>query len=99
MSISGIYALVNQTTNGAFTTGIVDINIQTYKLDNNNNEVEYDEENKKVMPGDVVSLIPKICNLGENCYLRIKVNYIDEDTDFRDYVEGFSTGFNRYGKY
>ncbi len=99
MSISGIYALVNQTTNGAFTTGIVDINIQTYKLDNNNNEVEYDEENKKVMPGDVVSLIPKICNLGENCYLRIKVNYIDEDTDFIDYVEGFSTGFNRYGEY
>ena len=98
MCISGIYALANQTTNGTFSTSIVDIEIQTFKLDNDNNEVEYNDEDKKVMPGDVISLIPKICNLGEDCYLRFKVNYYNENTDFIDYVEGFTTEFSKYGE-
>ena len=35
MSVSGILAITNQTTNGELSTGIVDIKIQNYKIDNN----------------------------------------------------------------
>lgn len=98
MSISGIYALRNQTTNGIPSTGIVDIKIQTYESDNNK-EIVYDEQEKKVMPGDIISLTPKIHNLGENCYLRVKVDYVDDNTNFLDYITGFSNDFKKYGDY
>ena len=99
MSISGIYALSNQETNGIIKTDIVDIRIQNYKLEKNNNEIEYGTEINKVMPGDNISIIPKISNLGMDCYLRIKVNYVDNNIDFTDYVTGFSKDFTKYGDY
>ena len=43
MSISGIYALNSQKTDGNFNTKIVDIQLQTYGVDNENNEIEYDD--------------------------------------------------------
>lgn len=99
MSISGIYALTTQETNGIISTDIVDIKIQNYKLEDNNEETEYGTEIKKVMPGEKISIIPKIFNLGMDCYLRIKVNYIDSDIDFINYVTGFSKDFTKYGDY
>lgn len=99
MSISGIYALTNQETEGTFNTGIVDIKLQSYQINSENNEIEYNDDNKKFMPGDIISFIPKISNLGQNCYIRIKINYIDENTDFIDYVTGFADEFTKYGDY
>ena len=99
MSISGIYALKTETTNGVFNTSVVDIEIETYKLDANNQESIYDEDNKKVMPGEVISLIPKVENLAEDCYVRIKVNYIDSNTNFIDYVTGFSNNLEKHGDF
>ena len=63
MSISGIYALTTQKTNEIISTDIVDIKIQNYKLEDNNEETEYGTEIKKVMPGEKNSIIPKILNL------------------------------------
>ncbi len=34
MSISAIYAMSNEITNGVISTGIVDIKIDTYKISN-----------------------------------------------------------------
>ena len=34
-----------------------------------------------------------------DCYLRIKVNYIDDETNFINYVTGFSEDFTKYGEY
>ena len=99
MSISGIYALTNQTPNGIFSTGRVDIKIQTYQINEQNEEIAYEEPSKRVAPGDVISLIPKIVNLGENCYVRFKVDYVDENTDFVDYSTGISNNFKKYGEY
>lgn len=98
MSISGIYALANQSTNGALVTGIVDIEIQTFKLDNGQ-ETKYNDTNKTVIPGETVSIRPKVCNLAENCYVRVKVDYIDQNTNFLDYVTGFSDELEKHGEY
>ena len=91
--------MANQETNGIIQTDVVDIKIQNYKLEDNNKETEYGSEIKKVMPGDKISIIPKVFNLGMDCYLRVKVNYIDGDIDFIDYVAGFSDKFTKYGEY
>ena len=98
MSISGIFALSNQEITG-ISTSAVDIEIKEFKLDNNQ-EVSYkDEEGRRVFPGETVSLIPKIYNLGENCYLRVKIDYLDENTDFKKYISGFSDKWEQSGDY
>ena len=99
MSISGIFAFVSQETNGVISTDIVDIKITNFKLDENNTEIEYSNESSQVTPGDVISIIPKINNNGMNCYLRVKVKYINDNTDFTNYVTGFSGDFTKYGDY
>lgn len=99
MSISGIYVIANQGTNKGLSTDLVDIEVKNYKLDEDENESEFGDEERKVIPGEEFSIIPKVFNLGMDCYLRIKVNYINEDTDFIDYVTGFSGDFTKYGEY
>lgn len=99
MSISGIYAVTNSQINTGFSTGSIDIKINTYELNTENKEVEYGSMNVKAMPGDDVSLIPKISNLGEECYIRFKVEYVNEETDFINYVSGFSNDFIKHGDY
>ena len=37
------------------------------------------------MPGEIVSIIPQISNLGAECYVRVKVNYINE-TIMNEYI-------------
>ena len=99
MSVSGILAITNQTTNGELSTGIVDIKIQNYKIDNNGQEIAETDDNQEVMPGEIISLIPKIYNLGMECYVRLKVTYIDENTDFTNYVTGLSSELTKHGDY
>lgn len=99
MSVSGILALTNQEVTG-ISTSAVDIEIREFKLNSNNQEEEYTESNgRRVLGGETVSLIPKIYNFGENCYIRIKVDYVDDQTDFRNYVSGFSDKWDKSGDY
>ena len=96
MSISGVYALTTQNTSGVLSTGFVDVKLQTYELNSENEEVEFSEK-KKLLPGETISFIPKVINLGANCYIRIKINY--NSLDFSEYVTGFSSNFEKYGDY
>ena len=99
MSVSGILALTNQEVTG-ISTSAVDIEIREFKLNSNNQEEEYTESNgRRVLGGETVSLIPKIYNFGENCYIRIKVDYVDDQIDFRNYVSGFSDKWDKTGDY
>lgn len=99
MSISGIYAINdNVVSDETFRTGSVDIELEYFTL-NNDNEEKYSEVDKPVMPGDKISLIPKVHNLGEDCYLRIKIQFIDEDIDALKYITGFSDKMAQYGDY
>ena len=72
MSVSGIYSLnreINVTETG-ISTGAVDIEIKEY-----NNTQPFDEDGKSVMPGDEIVLIPRVNNLGVDCYLRAKIEF------------------------
>ena len=98
MTISGIYALTEQGVNGALSTSTVDLEIGTYILDDESNEIEYADD-KEVLPGEEVQFIPKVFNKGTDCYLRIKIDYINDAINFEDYVSNFSTKFTQYGDY
>ena len=99
MSISGIYAMNDQLTNGVISTGAVDIKLDTYQIDNQGQMINYDYNSKKVSPGETISYIPQVSNIGEDCYLRVKVNYVNENVDFINYVTGFSNELNKIGEY
>lgn len=98
MTISGIYALTEQGVNGALSTSTVDVEVKTYTKQGENNEIEYADD-KVVFPGDTVDFIPQIFNQGTDCYLRMKINYINDTINFEDYVTGFSTQFTKHGEY
>jgi len=99
MGISGIYAVTEQLTNGQIITGGIDIDLQVFKINNENKEVKYIEDNKVVMPGEVVSFIPKVENKGERCYLRAKIFYINESIDINQFINGISSDWVKHGEY
>ena len=98
MIVSGVYAVVNQDLGEVLSTSTVDIAVDTYNLNSANEAVEH-PDSQAVMPGNVLTFIPKIFNKGIDCYLRVKVNYINDDIDFKDYVSDFSSDFTKYGDY
>ena len=74
MSISGIYALTNEVINNTestVSTSFVDIEIKEYNGDN----TVFTDDGKHVMPGEDISLVPRINNLGIDCYIRAKISY------------------------
>lgn len=93
MSTSGIYALNSQTQG---KTNPVDIELETYKDVSNGVE---EEDTQYVSPGQVISLTPRVENLGIDCYLRVKFSYINSNTNFLDYVTGFSSRLVKHGEY
>ena len=99
MSISAVYAIRNQMTDGIISTGLVNIKIDTYKKNESDQMVKYDDVTKVVNPGEVISIIPQITNLSAECYVRVKINYINDNIDFLDYVTDFSSELNKIGDY
>ena len=99
MSISAIYAMSNQITNGVISTGAVDIKLDIYRLDGQSQLINYDNDGKKVFPGEIISYIPKVSNIGENCYLRVKIEYVNDSLNFSNYVTGFSNELTKIGEY
>ncbi len=99
MSISGIYSLneeLNMAENG-LSTSAVDIDIKEY---NQNNQL-FDRDGEMVMPGDEIILIPRINNLGIECYLRAKIEYTINNEVFsvNDYIKGNYTSWHKNGDY
>ena len=88
MCISGIYSLSNELNKNETTvsTSAVDIELKEY---NYNNE-PFTEDGKKVWPGEVVSLVPRVNNLGIECYLRAKITYTINNEEYNelDYING-----------
>ncbi len=99
MFISGIYSLndeINHTESG-LSTSAVDIELKEY---NANNE-PFAEDGKMVLPGEEISLIPRVNNLGIDCYLRASITYtIDgEVLNELDYITGNYSSWNKNGNY
>ena len=99
MSISGIYSIAGEIekVETGLSTDAVDIGIKEY---NQNNE-PFEEDGKVVMPGDEIGLIPRISNLGIDCYLRAKITYAigDEYFSVSDYIEGNYLNWTKKGEY
>ena len=78
MTISGIYAISSNiifTSENMFSTDSINIDLIEYMKTNDNSENLYDNKKRIVFPGNNVSLIPKVINLGANCYIRAKVTF------------------------
>ncbi len=99
MLISGIYALNKEiiTTESGISTGAVDIKIEEY----NGNTQPFDEDGSYVMPGDEIVLIPRVNNLGIDCYLRAKIEYTINGETFpeMDYIEGNYSSWTKKDNY
>lgn len=99
MSISGIYSLNNEISKAesGLSTGAVDIEIEEFNQNNN----PFDEDGKLVMPGDEIKLIPRVNNLGIECYLRTKIEYSINNEIFSttDYIEGNYSSWTKNGEY
>lgn len=72
-----IYGLVSVSVQNDFETGIVDISIAEYMMDGQK-EVTW-EDNPLVLPGAIISKIPRITNDGNNCYVRAKITFKGND--------------------
>lgn len=99
MFVSGIYSLNDELndTVSTLSTGAVDIEINEY----NNNGEPFQEDGKDVMPGDEILLVPKVHNLGIECYLRAKITYTIDNEVFNelDYIKGNYSSWNKEGDY
>ena len=87
-SISGIYALTNDiinNTESTISTSYVDIKLEQYQ-----NGESYTKENEVVLPGEIVPLNTKINNLGIDCYVRAKITYTLNNTQYNEsnYING-----------
>jgi len=99
MFVSGIYSLNDEinTTESGLSTSAVDIEIKEY----NQNNQPFDEDGKNVMPGDEIILIPRVNNLGIECYLRAKFSYTIKGEAFsvEDYIEGNYSSWTKSEEY
>lgn len=99
MFISGIYSLSEEinTTETGLSTSAVDIEIEEF----NKNNQPFDEDGSLVMPGDEISLIPRINNLGIDCYIRTKIEYVINNDVFQvnDYIDGNYKSWIKKGEY
>ena len=83
MSGAGIYARTTTSVTNHFDTGIVDIDLNEYQL-GENQELEPWEDNPMLLPGSKISKIPEVTNAGNDCWVRIKLEFED--------VEGLDAG-------
>ncbi len=100
MCISGIYALTNEVINNTesvLSTSAVEIELKEYNQSNQ----PFDEDGKIVMPGDDISLVPVVNNLGIECYLRAKITYTVDGEIFNelDYISGNYSSWTKNGEY
>lgn len=99
MIISGIYSMNQEliNTKNGLSTGAVDIEIEEY----NKNNQPFDKDGSIVMPGDEIILIPRINNLGNECYIRAKIEYYIDNEKFPviDYIEGNYSSWNKKDDY
>ena len=106
MCISGIYAFSNisiLSIENEINTGAVNIELQEYTIIDENEALFNDSESESVVPGQVISLIPRITNSGDSCYVRVSVKYEDENNIERtlapNNIENSSEEWVRQGDY
>lgn len=72
-----VYGMVSVEVTNHFETGIVDISLTEYQKNGNIETLWVD--NPVILPGSVISKIPRIHNDGNACYVRAKITFRETD--------------------
>lgn len=105
MCISGIYAFTNTSilkVKNEVNTGAIRIDLKEYTIIDGQ-ELIYTDSEKTVMPGQIISLIPRVSNIGDSSYIRTKLSYTSENEGLiqvsDDNVEGMNSNWIKKGDY
>ncbi len=71
-TVNAIYAMSVIGVTNHFETGIIDIRLEEYQLDEMGREVSW-QNKENILPGDNFSKIPRIYNDGNDCYIRAEI--------------------------
>jgi predicted ribosomally synthesized peptide with SipW-like signal peptide len=89
------------TVQNQIATGDVHISLEEYEK-KNGKEISYTDQ-KTVMPGDVVSKIPRITNRASACWIRAKILFQNDREDLEGLNEtmlgGMSSAWKKIGEY
>lgn len=83
-----IQAMTETRVTNPVHTGVVDIELDEYQI-NEKGEEEPFQDNPTVLPGMMISKIPRISNLGYDCYVRAKMEFD---------IEGMDESYQELGK-
>lgn len=77
LNIAGtsIYAANEISIENQFSTGIVDIELEEYTLEDGE-EILWTDKFQNIVPGQTISKIPRIYNSGNDCYVRADVEFV-----------------------
>lgn len=105
MCISGIYAFTNTPilkVKNEVNTGAISIELKEYTIVDGQ-ELIYNDTETTVLPGQIISLIPRVTNVGDSSYIRAKLSYTSEDNSLiqisDDNVDGMSENWIKKGEY
>ncbi len=105
MCISGIYAFTNTSVlkvKDQLNTGGISIELKEFTMEDGE-ELMYTDTETTVLPGQIISLIPRITNLGDSCYLRAKLTYTSQDNSLiqisDNNVDGIGEAWIKKGEY
>lgn len=85
--VCGVVSAVNEVSViNHFSTGIVDVQLSEYQIQNEK-EVEW-QDNPVILPGKDISKIPRIKNKGNECYVRVKMDFQNIGEELEDCIYG-----------
>lgn len=88
------YAMPETSVENNFETGIVDISLREYMLNENGEETEWVDP-EAVLPGMQISKIPRITNEGNSCYVRVKLEFEGTETVDEEDIYGMDVNWSR----
>lgn len=103
LGFSGAYASFSDsvTVKNRVVTGDVNISLKEYQK-KNGKETEY-KNPVEILPGDFVSKIPRIKNMGMPCWIRTKLYFqnssAEEEGLKEEYIQGISKDWKKIGEY
>ena len=103
LGISGAYATFSDsvTVKNHIATGDINISLKEYQK-RNGKETSY-RNPVEILPGDLISKIPRITNLGMPCRIRAKISFqnkMETEEGFEEtHIKGISRGWKKRGEY
>lgn len=91
-----ILAMTETSVTNHISTGIVDIELEEYQIQDGKEEAY--EDVKDILPGQVISKIPRIRNDGNDCYIRVKLELegTEESIEAQEIGEKWKEGKDGY---